>query len=305
MDSNGKDDKNNLDNLENNYKKAEELGYKIQKDGLGLVRAGKMGQEIVSYFRQNEENMTDLEEGEKSSDLSKSIQHFRKWVEASTKTVPQQVHKLEELTGKEVFREVAMVNNSASSGYLAVSTLCSGIESFHDEYPQRNVYFEKAIDKPKLFYYRESVQDLDEKLEKINSDWPKRRKGAWDAFNSVSSDKLAQASHTMRDILSKLISKWASNDDVKRSGWWANADNTESGVSLKQRIRYLLYGPTDIINTQELENIYSQIDYCYEQDKLLKKVAHGSSRFRDRVEAAMKAIEMAMLSIINERQTHL
>jgi len=47
----------------------------------------------------------------------------------------------------------------------------------------------------------------------------KRRRRAWDTFDSPSEDALAQAAHSMRDILGLIIAKLGSNERVKACDW--------------------------------------------------------------------------------------
>ena len=64
---------------------------------------------------------------------------------------------------------------------------------------------------------RQSFTDteLDDLLETFDSHPPHRRQGAWQTFYSPSSDAIAQTSHSMRDILAKIIAKEATNAHVE------------------------------------------------------------------------------------------
>lgn len=98
----------------------------------------------------------------------------------------------------------------------------------------------------------------------------------------------------MRDLVRKVISKHASNEKVKLAAWWSKAPSTKDGVSLRQRLRLLAYGPTAEANETEL----ALIEHSYE---LLNKTAHGSKQPENAIEASMKSAEQLLLLILRRR----
>jgi len=137
-------------------------------------------------------------------------------------------------------------------------------------------------------------EDLDNYLKMIDPKLFERRKGAWDALYSNSKDNYAQASHTMRDVFAKIISKYASNELVTKSVWWSAAPNTNAGVSPEQRLSYLLNGPNDLSTDPSLLKL---VQDGLKSDKLLKSIAHGKNPVKEKMEAAMRSIESFMLAI--------
>jgi hypothetical protein len=119
----------------------------------------------------------------------------------------------------------------------------------------------------------------------------------------VSADRLPQASHSLRDVLRSLISKWASNDQVKKAIWWKPAPNTRDGVSPRQRIQLLLYGPSTLPqNPIELSLIESEVSKFTDDNTFLNSIAHGgSSNSTSAVEFAMKSIDNLILLILRTR----
>ena len=137
-------------------------------------------------------------------------------------------------------------------------------------------------------------EELDNYLKMIDPKLVERRKGAWDAFYSISQDNYAQASHTMRDIFAKIISKYASNELVTKAAWWTPAPNTKAGVSQEQRLSYLLNGPNALSTEPSLLRL---VQIGFKSDKLLKSIAHGKNPLKESIEAAMHSIESFMLAI--------
>jgi hypothetical protein len=145
-------------------------------------------------------------------------------------------------------------------------------------------------------------EELDSYLERFDSELPRRRKGAWTTFDSVSEDAVAQASHTMRDILAKVIAKEASNEKIYGCSWYLERKNRlpETKPVIEDRIRFLLYGQNDAgFDAVELENIKKGVSQYVSDDGTLKKIAHGSVRYeKEAAKLSMQKIEELLFLVL-------
>jgi hypothetical protein len=127
-----------------------------------------------------------------------------------------------------------------------------------------------------------SIEELDAMLHRFREDLPRRRAGAWDAFHSVSADAIAQASHSMRDILATIIAKQADNKAIELCAWYAERkkEQPNSKPNISDRIRFLLFGSTNQkIDEAELGIAARAVSEYVDDDGALKKTAHGSHEF--------------------------
>jgi hypothetical protein len=131
------------------------------------------------------------------------------------------------------------------------------------------------------------------------------RKSAWESLSSGAEQRLLQAAHLMREVLRQLISKYASNERVKRCPWWTHSPDARDGVTPKQRIRCLVFGDAPgTQNDDEAQLIDTEIDQYDRECKLLMDTAHGSSRAKHvAVEAAMRKVEQLMLFMLRRRSS--
>ncbi|MCK4357944.1 MAG: hypothetical protein KAW92_04250 [Candidatus Cloacimonetes bacterium] len=298
--------KNFKENLEKLYKKfgrIENQGYDIQEFGNALVNDGKIGQAYSKHF------LNQLNNYEK---LSNDFPEFNPYIQEIMKSslyILDQLEQVEEkiFASQEHFSDVVLsvsteVTGATGSLYLAES----GINHLEIENPNINIHEKYNIQTPNILEYSRIENEIDSYLFKIDPKLPERRKGAWTTINSTSLDKKAQAAHTMRDILSTIISKLASNAEVKKTEWWKPTPDKKSGVSLKQRIRFLLFGPkNEIENADELENIENKVNKCFKEDSYLKSLAHGSKKGTvELIESIMHSMESTMLQIFKSKEKY-
>lgn len=151
-----------------------------------------------------------------------------------------------------------------------------------------------------------SNDELDAMLRRFRDDLPRRRAGAWDAFHSVSADALAQASHTMRDILALIIAKKADNKTIEQCAWYIErkSKQPETKAIISDRIRFLLFGSLNQeIDEAELGIAASAISEYVDDDGALKKTAHGSNEFkREQIKSSMEKIEELLFLILNRME---
>ena len=144
--------------------------------------------------------------------------------------------------------------------------------------------------------------ELDAYLEKFDRDLPRRRQGAWQAYYSVSSDAVAQASHSMRDILAKIIAREAANDKIEICSWYKERKlrDPDTKLSIKDRVRFLLFGPNEQgFDQTKMSEIEKAVSLYVNDDGTLKKIAHGSSSFsKNEARVSMQNVEELLYLIL-------
>jgi hypothetical protein len=66
--------------------------------------------------------------------------------------------------------------------------------------------------------------------------------GAWAVFQGESRDNLAQAAHSIQEVLTTLLYELAPVNTVRCAPWWKEAPDTPQGVSRCQKVRFFLVG---------------------------------------------------------------
>jgi hypothetical protein len=139
-----------------------------------------------------------------------------------------------------------------------------------------------------------SEEELDALLIKFR-DLPDRRQGAWSAFYSTSEDAVAQAAHSMRDVLSTVVAQLGKNEAVQASKWYSSQEKT----TYPERLRFLLYGPELASDAKEENFIKTQTEEFFDTQKLVSKTAHGSGKYhREEVKLGLQKIEQLLFLIL-------
>lgn len=151
-----------------------------------------------------------------------------------------------------------------------------------------------------------SGEELDAVLHRFREDLPRRRAGAWDAFHSVSADALAQASHSMRDILATIIAKKADNKAIEQCVWFdkRKQEQPDTKPNISDRIRFLLFGPSDQkFDDAELGIATRAVSEYVDDDGALKKTAHGSNKFtRSEIKLSLEKIEELLYLVLKRME---
>ncbi len=143
-------------------------------------------------------------------------------------------------------------------------------------------------------------EDLDGLLGDFRKDLPKRRQGAWDAFYSSSKDAIAQAAHSMRDVLACIIAELGSNKHVEACTWF----DRSTKPTLSDRVHLLLYGDDGKIDPRQVAFYASQVSEYVSEDGNLKKIAHGSQELgRESIRLGMQKIEELLYLMLSRRKS--
>ena len=283
--------------LHSQYKDFEEEGYSLQKKGQILVKKGVQGKKSCEYL------LDTLSIFQENSESEPTLEIFLSDLDIKTEYELNENRQIGESLARSSIDLNFIVSNISST---ALSTSTDSIIA-SNSIDLLKIYNPKIdIEEPYFLDIKELEDELDNELNEIDKSLSKRRKGAWDTLYSSSDDKLAQAAHTMRDIFSNIISLFASNEAVKNSDWWEEALNTKEGVSLRQRIRYLLFGPKEnIVNDSEIRVIEINVNNCFNDDRFLKEIAHGSKKAtQELVESKLLSMESTILQILKTRKKY-
>lgn len=245
-----------LNDLEQKYILAGEYGYQLQKEGVKIVRAAEKGLEVIKFIKN--EHKDHLDPGTQA------------WLASANASIPAYPPD-----------NIKQVNSY--SLVVGVTTSTAGAIFFDEIYPKSE--YELAD---------EELRELDSFLEEFSrafgdlGDLASMRRGAWQTFHSPVDNALMTASHSMREILSKIISQLGSDKALKETG----ANPTSKKKTGKERLGYLFSRGA----AKEMAEMAT--NKCYEAYNRLKEIAHGSSGEREEVKRYMRMTEQALLSIL-------
>ena len=269
---------NNFKELLQKYTEAKNFGLKLQKEGIKIVTAANTGLEVLAYL-------------ESKQVLNKP--EIATWIAQANATMPNTIPDLREI---DIFSSTVMLTSgtslvTASSSVKTTTSLSTVALNKSDFVIPPNAYNPEELDG--------YLNDFVKKFPDVG-DLVRIRKGAWDNFYSGIDSNLLFASHGMREILSKIIAKWATNEEVKKAEWWTVSDGTASGITLRQRLRYLIFGPFQG-EDDTLNLIDASVKTAFDADEKLKQLAHGSEKLKNEVKEALQITEITLLSIFQAR----
>ena len=141
-------------------------------------------------------------------------------------------------------------------------------------------------------------------LDSIDPELERKRRGAWQTFNSDSEDRCSQAIHSMREVFRQLLDKLAPEEDVANAEWYRKPRDAPY-VTRKMRIRYSIGGPVDRELSEStlklIESLWHSADTMYE--KLSKEAHKTNTTPTTEAEAYLKACESIILLILSSRIT--
>jgi len=298
MSTNSKEKFINVQKLGENYKKIEEKGRKIQEIANEVTKAAAIGQKQLQFLR------SELPKYEAVGDSCPEIQRLLPaddlWAQRAVEDSENALTRIEQ-AGSTLHQTINLIGTSVSTISVVGNMAVSGINWLSAQYPESQIFVTYQLQDPKPFFDSTDSEAVSKLLGEYDPELESERRGAWDAFYSSSNAKRSQSSHSMRDVLRKFISKHASNDAVKQAAWWTIAGDAKDGVSLKQRLRLLAYGPTADASQSELDFMVGQLEEFERSYELLNKAAHGSKQAETSIEASMKAAEQLLILILRRR----
>jgi len=261
--------KNNdeLKELEQKYLLAGEYGHNLQKEGIKIRRVADKGLETIGWLKSDEKAWQDPS--------------AEAWIIGANATIPAYSPKnLNEISSYGL--TIGITTSTASTLFLSPSYLQNkkDYDLNEDELAELDGY---------LAEFSHEFRGI--------GDLAVLRKGAWESFYSATEVNLMTASHSMREILSKIISKLASNKTIENN----KVNGFKEKATLKDRIEFLISDSSKKVDASK-KMIDMATKKCFEAYTRLQEVAHGSSELKQEVEACMKITEHALLSILRFRK---
>lgn len=129
-----------------------------------------------------------------------------------------------------------------------------------------------------------------------------KRTGAWQTYYSSSADRISQATHSMREVLSQLLDKLAPDDSVRGAPWYIEPSERPK-VQRKMRIRYILSGSDSTVSkstTEYIDAMAKMVEMTYA--KLSNEAHKYGINLDSTVKTYLETCEIVIKSIILHRQ---
>jgi len=144
--------------------------------------------------------------------------------------------------------------------------------------------------------------NLSDLLNAIDPYFENKRNGAWVTFNGNSPDKIAQAAHSMREVLNQLLEKLAPDQNVIKASWYIEPTKGQK-VTRKMRVRHILSDesqPASKSAVNFIESLSNTADEMYGQ---LSKEAHKRGKnIESTAVIYLHACELVLLLILQNKQ---
>lgn len=282
-----------FDKLRDEFAKLKNYGQELQSKGIDIVRLAEAGTSNVATYSSLFAIALPLAKSDKA------LQQKLDLLAESGRYTSDAVSKTNDDLGK-VTPQLAAVGMTTLTGVTFSNFAALDIISYASKVAQGEQ--KRALDglARKSLSRPFKNEDLDVLLRRFEDDLPSRRAGAWDAFHSASADALAQASHTMRDILRRVIAREATNELVERCSWYIELKKKKPDVS--DRIRYLLFAESKRgMETDELRLALNAVSEYTDDNEALVKTAHGSLRFdQGQIKASLEKIEELLFLVLKK-----
>lgn len=146
---------------------------------------------------------------------------------------------------------------------------------------------------------RQQLDALDEALNGISPGLVEIRAGAWSAVKSGRPDALRQAAHSGRELIDQTLKEGAPYDEIKARDWYVPAKNSTSGITRKQRLRFLMERRRSTVSDSELEVAERACALVIATDDRLKAIAHSRDSVATAdVQDALVAAEIALRRVL-------
>jgi hypothetical protein len=195
--------------LRTKFETTESIGCGLQEEGQKLVTYGKFGREVTVFLGGEIDKYEEL--ASNHPELAADLDSISVWANYTDTQLGGVVESLAADISS-LGHHIAAAGTASTSGSGAAFVLHGRASYIQMQNSDRNIYDEYHLRRPAFIETARVRAQLDRCLDDIDPELNQRRKGAWQTLNSVSFDKKAEAAHTMRDVLAKLISRWASND---------------------------------------------------------------------------------------------
>jgi hypothetical protein len=146
---------------------------------------------------------------------------------------------------------------------------------------------------------RQQLDSLDGVLGEIAPHLVELRAGAWSAIASNRPDALRQAAHSGRELIDQVLKEGAPDEIVRNQSWFQPAKDSRSGITRRQRLRFLMESRRQTVSDSDLEVADRACDLVMATDDKLKAIAHGRGPVDNMdVRDALVAAEIALRRIL-------
>ncbi len=140
-------------------------------------------------------------------------------------------------------------------------------------------------------------------LSSIDPFLEEKRIGGWQTFEGNSTDRISQATHSMREVLRQLLDKLAPDGDVKGAPWYSEPSK-EPKVTRKMKVRYILSGHSTTTSKSTVDFIDSIANAVVMTFAKLSSEAHKYGRsIESTAETYLKACEVLILLMLLHRSS--
>jgi len=295
------DTKEGIKKTRTRFAEIETAGYGIEKIGRSFVQEGRKGNATLDFLEQELPKYEKI--ARESPEVAEALAQVPEWLKVARNQADESIVRLR-TSEHALLQALSYAVTGVTSTNSISSSIASAIGIAEVTNPRLiNIYEKFNLQDFTAIRDPEYLHELSGLLDQEDPALEKARRGAWETLESGSAAALSQAAHSMREVLTKLISKYASNDDVKRCPWWARAPDAKDGVSLAQRLRCLIYGASNRDpSSGEVEILDREIKRYDRAYDCLKGVAHlRSGADRRLVETEMRTLERLIFTVLKRR----
>ena len=189
-----------------------------------------------------------------------------------------------------------------TSGNVTLNVSLSAAKTVALQYPQiGELMRESELPSP-----LEKRKELESELRKISERLADMYVGAWQTMRDTSKqDRIRQASHSMRDLLSQFLDFLAPTDKVKKAEWYALEPESRKPTQI-QRAKYAIMGERSekMLDEKDLKMIDVLIKDVRKVYKDLSKLSHvREEEISDLAESHMKRCEDVIRNILELRKS--
>ena len=284
------------------YGRIEELGLSYQAKGQNLVRFARMGQQYTQYQLTEAPKLNRA--GSEFPFFNDTLSNWHNYGFLINSYLNNSIIDLEKGNAF-VNNAIYGISTATASGSAIIDATTTDIYLLQMNNEKIDFYEKYEFQVSTPLNREHMISQLDGELALIDKTLPQRRLASWEVFNSPTKDNKLQAASSMRQILRGLISRWSSNAEIENTGWWKKKKETKDKITFKDRLRFLLFGPKEIIDETLLNQIDEQINKINKSHDTLEQIAHGSDKPTEFVESTMKLIEDTIFSILVTRKFNL
>ena len=136
----------------------------------------------------------------------------------------------------------------------------------------------------------------------LDPELERKRQGAWQTLEGSTSDRHAQAAHSMREVLSQLLDRLAPREQVQKAQWYKKPERGDP-VTRAMRVRWAIAGDSTDVSESMLKQIDTLAEAINATYTKLSAEGHGRKAGKDRTtRACLNACESVIELIVASRE---